>query len=78
MSRVKVKVWTGRRTVIVCGILSKFPSPLKAKGTKNARYKRVQILHARAQWFLYYGNDHPTGGFRSRTKAVSWFMNGGR
>lgn len=78
----KARVWTGRKNVVVEGTRE----PLIVDGVQPKYTNRegtivdlpVQLFHAGRVWWLYYGYDHQTGGFKSKKAAVSWWTHGGR
>lgn len=90
--QITVAVFTGRSVIKVRGTLEPMPSQKLKAGierwkkdrqgtfdpTDEAKYAKVKLFHAGRKWWLYYGERHPTGHFKSRKEAVAWFEGGGR
>ena len=38
----------------------------------------VRLLNAGKKWWLHYGKNHNTGGFKSRNEALKWHLQDGR
>jgi len=71
----KVKVFTGGEDIVLDGTVE----PLLIEGVQPIYDgAKVQLFHAGRVWWLHYGFDHNTGGFKSKKAAIHWFEHGGR
>jgi len=80
--KAKAKVWTHGKNVVLKGTLeSLIVDDAQSKYTNvgdGILDLPVQLFHAGRVWWLYYGYDHQTGGFKSKKDAVRWWVHGGR
>lgn len=78
----KAEIWTGGKNVVLRGALE----PLIVDDVQQTytNYEGtivglpVQLFHAGRVWWLHYGFDNNTGGFKSKKDATRWWTNGGR
>lgn len=78
----KARIWTGGKDITLKGTLEPLliggVQPTYTDKTYNVIDVPVQLFHAGRVWWLHYGFEHNTGGFKSKKAAIHWWTHGGR